>query len=133
MQFARERIADLMRAYRECIARSDRISMPEIYERIVNMPTSRFWVSEIRAALVVAAAMRGEPCLEGMWPLKREMYQEIMARCHRLRLQHPELSIAQSCALVVQQPAPKFYLTPGSAKMMICKARRTWKVERLKR
>ena len=37
------------------------------------------------------------------------------------------------CAKVIAQPAPKFYLTPGSAKVMVCKARKQWIQEKWKR
>lgn len=59
-----------------------------------------------------------------MWPLKREMYQEIFRRVVALREKNPFLSIAKLCAIVVCQPAPKFYITPGTAKAMVCKARK---------
>ena len=42
-------------------------------------------------------------------------------------------SVSELCAMVVMQPAPKFYLTPGSAKMMVCKARKRWIKEKWKR
>ena len=45
----------------------------------------------------------------------------------------PELTISELCAKVIAQPAPKFYLTPGSAKVMVCKARKQWIQEKWKR
>lgn len=123
MMYAQERINDLMTAYRQYITTCRHLRMPEAYNTIVNMPSKRFWVSDIRAALVVSAMLRGETPLETMWPLKREMYQEIYRRVLTLREEHPHLSTSELCSLVVAQPAPKFYLTPGSAKMMICKVR----------
>lgn len=133
MEYSDERICDLMRAYDEYISSCDYIRMPEVYNTIVNMPSQRFWVSDIRAALVVSAMMRGEAKLDEMWPLKKEMYKEIYRRVLVLRDEHPELSTSELCSIVVAQPAPKFYLTPGSAKMMVCKARKKWVQEKLKR
>lgn len=100
--------------------------MPEVYETIVNMPSSRFWVSETRAALVVSQTMKGEPCLEKMRQPKREMYEEIYRRVLVLREKHPDKTLFELCAMVVVQPAPKFYLAPGSAKIMVHKARKEW-------
>lgn len=124
---------DLMRAYDEYIVSCDYIRMSDVYSTIVNTPSARFWVSDIRAALVVSAIMRGEADLDSMWLLKKEMYEEIYRRVLIMRKKHPGLTTSELCAMVVIQPAPKFYLTPGSAKMMICKARKQWAIEKRKR
>lgn len=133
MEYSEERINDLMRAYDEYISSCDYIRMPDVYMNIVNMPSRRFWVSDIRAALVVSAIMRGEADLDGMWPLKKEMYLEIHRRVVELGKENPGMSISELCSIVVTQPAPKFYLTPGSAKMMVCKARKRWIEEKWKK
>jgi hypothetical protein len=65
--------------------------------------------------------------------LKKEMYEEIHTRVVALKSEYPELTISELCAKVIAQPAPKFYLTPGSAKMMICKAKKRWMQEKLRR
>lgn len=126
MEYSRERLDDLMRAYDDYIASCNHISMPEVYNRIVDMPSRRFWVSDKRADTVTSAMMRGEACLESMLPLKREMYEEIYRRVSVLREEYPDLSNSELCAIVVAQPAPKFYLTSGTAKTMVCKARKEW-------
>ena len=126
MEYSQERLNDLMRVYDEHISSCSYIRMPDVYSRIVNMPSRRFWVSDIRAALVVAAMMRGEARLDKMCHSKREMYEEIYRRVIALRNNHPGMTTSELCAIVVMQPAPKFYLTPGSAKIMVCKARKEW-------
>ena len=128
-EYEEERNKDLMRAYREEIAAVDFINMPDIFRSIVNKPSSRFWVSEERAAIVVSAMMRGET-LAKMRPLKREMFQEIYNRVKALQEQHPDKSVYQLTFTVVQQQAPKFYLTAGSAKVIISKIKRKWYEER---
>lgn len=133
MEYSKERMDDLMRAYDEYISSCDYIRMPEVYKMIVNMPSRRFWVSDIRAALVISAMIRGETDLNTMWPLKKEMYEEIYSRVLTLQEKHPELTISELCAKVIAQPAPKFYLTPGSAKIMVCKARKQWIQEKWKK
>lgn len=132
MEYSKERICDLMRAYDEYISSVVHIRMPDVYDNVVNMPSARFWVSNIRAALVVSAMIRGEADLDSMWPMKREMYIEIYQRVLVLKKSHPELTISELCARVVSQPAPKFYLTAGSAKMIICKARKEWIKRKMK-
>lgn len=136
MEYSQERIDDLMRAYDEYLASCDYIRMSDVYNNIVNMPSRRFWVSDIRAALVVAAMMRGDAHLEKMCQSKREMYEEIYRRVTLMHEKYPEKTTSELCAMVVMQPAPKFYLTPGSAKIMVCKARKEWirrKQQRLSR
>lgn len=133
MEYSEERKKDLMRVYDEYISSCDYIRMSDVYEGVVNMPSARFWVSDIRAALVVSAIMRGEAALDEMWPLRKEMYEEIYRRVLELRKMLPELSTSELCARVVEQPAPKFYLTAGSAKMIICKARKEWVKEKWKK
>ena len=94
MEYSKERMDDLMRAYDEYISSCDYIRMPEVYKIIVNMPSRRFWVSDIRAALVISAMIRGETDLNTMWPLKKEMYEEIYSRVLTLQEEHPELTIS---------------------------------------
>lgn len=133
MEYSKERMDDLMRAYDEYISLCDYIRMSEVYKIIVNMPSRRFWVSDIRAALIISAMMRGKTDLSTMCPLKKEMYEEIYNRVFKLQEEYPELTISELCAKVIAQPAPKFYLTPGSAKVMVCKARKQWIQEKWKR
>ncbi len=132
MEYSDERIRDLMRAYDEYMASCEYIRMPEVYDKIVNMASRRFWVSDIRAAQVVCAMLRGVPP-HRMRPLKREMFEEIFKRVMELKRKRPELTIKVCCSVVVAQPAPKFYIAPGSAKIMVCKARKKWMQEKLKR
>ena len=132
MEYTSERIEDLMRAYDEYISSCDYVRMPEVYASIVNMKARRFWVSDVRATKVVYSMFRGVP-LKNMRPLKREMFEEIFRRVVAMKEQHPEMSIKSCCCIVVAQPAPKFYLTPGSAKIMVCKSRKKWINEKLKR
>ena len=134
MEYAEERIRDLMRTHDEYIANCRYIRMNELYQTIVNRPSRRFWVSDIRAALVIAKIAKGEKdILDGMWPTKKEMYLEIYRRVQELQTEFPNKKISELCAMAVEQPAPKFYLAANSAKIMISKYRRQWKKEKLKR
>lgn len=132
MEYSEERMRDLMRVYDEYISSCRYIRMPEVYRAIVNMPSRRFWVSDIRATKVVYAMLRGETHMN-MRSLKREMFGEIFRRVVALREKNPQMSVGDCCSIVVAQPAPKFYLTPGSAKIMVCKARKKWMAEKRRR
>lgn len=131
-EYEDERNAELIAAMRKAYEQAEYIKMSDIYKKIVEMPASRFWVSEERAAIVISSMMKGET-LERMGKMKREMFQEIYRRVMRLKDDHPELSTYNLVFKVVRQPAPKFYLTPGSAKVIISKIRRRWYEERRRR
>lgn len=131
-EYENERNDNLMEVYHEIIVKANHVRMPDVYEKVANSPSRRFWVSEERAAIVVSAMMRGDS-LDRMRPLKREMYNEIYSRVITLQQENPKLPISQLVAQVVEQPAPKFYLTPGSAKVLICKIRKEWYYQRTKR
>lgn len=131
-EYEEQRNDNLMAVYHEIIVKASYVRMPDIYEKVANSPSRRFWVSEERAAIVVSAMMRGDK-LKNMRPLKREMYNEIYKRAMKLREKNPSMPISQLVAVVVEQPAPKFYLTPGSAKVLICKIRKQWYYQRTKR
>lgn len=122
---------DLIRAYRQLVRESGRIYLPEICRKLVNMPSERFWVSEERASIVISDMIKGRS-IEMMTPNKREMYEEIYARVMELRKENPDATVYELVSRVVDGPAPKFYLTPKSAKVIISKIKSEW-YERRKR
>lgn len=122
-EYEQQRNNELMKSYRASIERSTFIRRDEVLKATVNSPASRFWVSERRAAIVIARMIKGDK-LHYMRPLKREMFQEIYRRFLLLKDENPNASILHLVSLVVAQPAPKFYLEPGSAKVIISKNRK---------
>ena len=128
-EYETERNQDLMRAFREAfrINRSPRLK--SVYERVVNMPSCRFWVSEERAAIVISRMFKGKS-IEYMRGAKKEMYNEIYRRVIHLLKIKPHFTIYEATFDVVGARAPKFYLSPGSAKVIICKIRREWYTKR---
>lgn len=125
----RERDEDLLRAYREQIGDCRVIRMPDVFRAVVEMPSRRFWVSEERAAVVVAGMLRGDT-LEGMRHTKREMFREIFRRFLLFREECPGLTLIESVSAVVRQGAPRFYLTAGSAKVIFYKIRKERRARR---
>lgn len=131
-EFSQERIKELMREYRDYLILSSHVNVAKMYNDIANMPAKRFWVSDIWASKIVSAMLRGCP-YNKMRPLKKEMFQEIYKRVLNLKTQNPEYSISKCCKIVVEQPAPKHYISAGSIRVMICKERRRRREEQLKR
>lgn len=129
-EYEKERNEDLLRAYRLCEVRH--LCKQSIYAMTVQMPARRFWVSEERATVVISQMLRGKP-LRRMRPNKRKMFAEIYRRVLLLMTEKPDEPIAHLVFEVVNSPAPKFYLTPSSAKIIICKIKRKWYEERKKK
>lgn len=119
--FGDERDDDLLRAYREALEEVDYIRLDDVCEMVVNKPSKRFWVSEERAAEVVSKMMRGGD-ISDMMPQRRAMYKEIHKRVVR-ELRKKKRTLKDVVFIVVNSPAPCFYLEPKSAKIMIWRAR----------
>lgn len=136
MEYAFERMLDLMRAYDEYIGSCNFVEVDDVYRNIVNMPSKRFWVSGVRASIVVSALLRGEDVMNKMHPSKREMYTEIYRRVLVLRVDRPQNSVLELCEVVIDSPAPKFYMSPARARVLVSKVRKTWnkmKLDNLRR
>lgn len=114
---------ELRKAYKRALVSCANIRSTDCLKIAVNTPCSRFWVSEERAAVIIAALMRGENPLESMGPNKREMYEEIYSRFLAEFNKDPAQPIRDLVHDVVMQPAPKFYLTPTSAGVILSKTR----------
>ena len=124
-EYTTERNADLMRVYHEAICLAKQIYMPDVFRTIVNQPSARFWVSEERASVVISSMFRGGG-IGHMTPQKQEMYREIFRRVLDLKRLHPRKRLSQLVCRVVVQPAPKFYLTPGSAQVIVSRVKNQW-------
>lgn len=122
-EFARERDEDIRRAYSYLVDHCEKVELQDVFHRLVNMPSKRFWVTPDRAAIVIHSMMRGDR-LENMRPMKREMFEELYKIVMQLMVKHPKATMQELCAIAVLQPAPKFYLTVGSAIVIWHKAKK---------
>ena len=125
LDFTKERNADLMRVYRARLAEASVIVMPVIFELVAQSPASRFWVSEERAAIVISAMVAGKP-MPRMRSNKREMFTEIYRRYLVMREACPDKSVYELVTKIVNQPAPKFYLTPRTVGEFIYRIKNGW-------
>lgn len=121
LEFTRLRNLDLMRAYRYLVSSLPILSVEVLGERIVNLPSARFWISEERAAVVISQLLRGKDALADMRPTKREMFEEIFRRYLRLAERMPNAKPFDIVCMVVNSPAPKFYMAPRTATETIYK------------
>lgn len=125
LEFTRARNADLMRTYREKLAEASIIIMPVIFELVAESPASRFWVSEERAAIVISTMAAGKP-MPRMRRNKREMFEEIYRRFIIMKQEFPDKSVYELVTNIVNQPAPKFYLTPRTVGEFIYRIKNGW-------
>lgn len=118
MDFVDRRAAELVRLYLHEESRGyDRLV--DVAARLVMSPSSRFWVSEERAAAVVGGMLSGRDVLVGMRPPKRAMYEEIFRRFMALRCREPWRGIYELMHDVVMSPAPCFYMSASWAASII--------------
>lgn len=126
LAFTHERNKALIDAFRKYAEESEYINLKEIGHKIVNSPAPRFWVSEERATMVVSRILRGKPVLDTMRPTKRQMFEEIYRRVVRLQMEKPDCPLCHLVCLVVNSPAPKFYMEASSALERLFKIRNGW-------
>lgn len=119
------RVIAFFRQYALSSAQGSFHSMHALFSHVVNSTSPRFWVSPWRASVVVSQLLRGHDTAH-MHPLKREMYQEIFSRFKNCRNARPDLSLSDIVSDIVLQPAPKFYMTIHSAKLLFYKHRNSW-------
>lgn len=114
-EFSEQRRAFLRQAFREAIARQSVIDANKAFKTAINIPAPRFWVSEVRAAVVVGKLLAGHDPLATMFPEKAEMFREIYRRFTLLRESRPDASIAELMVEIVNSPAPRSYISVSRA------------------
>lgn len=126
-----ERNRGLLKAFRELFPTHDNFDLL-FYQHIADSPAERFWVTEERATLVVLSMLKG--CgLSKMIPSRAEMYKEIYRRYLELRKRRPGQPVALLVGEIVNQPAPKFYMTAKSVREIIYRLKRKCYEERKKK
>lgn len=143
--FAAERNSELYHTFRQIVINArPGSSYLENCARAGQSPSSRFWISESRAAEVISgfekiAAKRrrcGLPDLDldnpkrgailekilfsdSALPQRKKMFLEIYRRYRILRLANPDRPISHLIGEVIEQPAPSFYLTASGVRSIV--------------
>ncbi|MCM1370233.1 MAG: hypothetical protein NC204_07680 [Candidatus Amulumruptor caecigallinarius] len=121
--FLCDRDKELHGAFMHLLRTRSDLSLREMFAEAARQPASRFWVSTYRAAIVVAQMLRGlQPA--NMIPKKMEMYAEITRRVILKLEKNPNQPLVRAVTEVVESPAPEFYLTPESSRVIIYRIRR---------
>lgn len=122
--FRAQRDRDLYRAYCRTLDNTHSpFRLPTVIQQVLKRPAERFYVSEERAAIVITEMMKGKS-IASMQVQKRRMYNEIYRRFRRVKRAHPAMSLQEAITIVVNQPAPEFYLTVGSAIVILHRIRK---------
>lgn len=120
--FTEDRDNELHRSFMEVLRTGGDMPLRDMFGAAAARPSSRFWVSETRAAIVIGAMMRGrEP--ERMYSKRREMFAEIYRRVCEKMAADPTLCMTHAVNRTVNEPAPEFYLTAESARSIIYRRR----------
>lgn len=123
--FATQRDKELYAAFRDILCNSRGVALADMFGMAAKRPASRFWVSEERAAQVVSWMLRGasQEKIESMVAQRRAMFEEIYRRVRALMADDPSLCMTHAVNEVVASPAPEFYLSPKSARVIIYRIR----------
>jgi hypothetical protein len=126
LEFTAERNDELLRAYRYHLSKAKVIRAFDIATAVVNSPAPRFWVSRERATEVISAMLANRPLPHVLRPTKVEMFNEIFRRVLDLRRVRPNDPLVDLVDSVVNSPAPKFYMHPRSAMILIHKTKKLY-------
>ena len=120
--YINDRDKELYHRYREALATAQTIKLDDILLSVIHSRTSRLWLSENRAAEIIKSFIRADGKFKPN-PKRAEIYNEVWRRYRRLRSKRPNDAFSDIVFDVVNSPADSFYLTIGSAKVIICKIR----------
>lgn len=109
---------DLMEAYKRNVESERIVRFSDIVEKTIHSPAKRFYIGERRAREVMAYLFKGGK-LNGMRPERERMYKEIFDRCSAIMESGRAAPLQEIVREVIAQPAPEFYLTLGSAKVIL--------------
>ena len=117
-----QRNKDLQDCFYRVLSEMNPIVLDEALTRTVNSQAKRFYISSDRAyGVLIRWEKYGITKL--ITPERQEMYEEIYRRILELRKSMPNTPFMHLTEMVLEQPAPKFYLETSSAKIILCKYR----------
>lgn len=111
-----KRDREIMARYAQIVESESCKTQTEALTRVVNSPSSRFWVTPECVAKVLAKLHKGGD-LSKMTACKRRMYTELYRRFldKRELAEFKDMSLSRICEIIVEEQAPEFYLLPDTA------------------
>ena len=122
-EFGEQRDRELYAAFRRILVQAEGIPLAEMFGMAAKCAASRFWVGEHRATDVISVMLRGGD-ISGMYPEKQRMYREILRRVREMRKERSDAALYHLVFEAVNQPAPEFYLTAKTVKVLVYQWRR---------
>ena len=125
-EFIEQRDRELAAAFREILLSAD-MPLSEMFAAAAKRPCSRFWVGESRAFRVIKEMLEGHTSTQtgsAMLVKKQEMYGEILRRVKERLSADSGCSLEQAVHEAENSPAPEFYITEKSARVIIYRIRR---------
>lgn len=116
--FTLSRNEELKSCFFRLLSSPDFRFVKDTFAFLANSPASRFYVSESRAVEVILRHIR-----TGEWGIKpgprRQMYMDIERLASVLMSLSPGMDFCDAVYEVVNSPAPSFYLTPDSCRVIL--------------
>lgn len=120
-QYSDLRDKELLATYKKYLLEASYpFSLYDIVRKTVNTPCSRFWVSGDRLQNVMGLILKGDR-LENMHENKREMFFYLAEIIKELKKtdRYKNEPMCSLCEIAVEMEAPKFFLKPSSAKIIL--------------
>ncbi len=118
---SKQKYHDLIAAYRRVCG--DCWTQHQAYDRMVNEPAPRYYVTPRQACQIISLMVRGDfSKVDMMQPLRREMYYSLFNVVQSLSEKREFIgkSLSYIMKFAVVQPAPKFFLSPMRASIIRC-------------
>lgn len=123
MEIISDRDKDLLEAYQKTIEKSEYpFNLTDVLQKTVKMPAKRFYSSTKYACMCIKAMKEGRPVIYHQEE-KERMIREVWRRVQQEVKAHPDEKLDRLVELVMDRPAPEFYLKITSAKVILCKAK----------
>lgn len=118
-----QRDRDLYCVYCRCLRECDFASMRDAADYVRKQPASQFYISSREAMRHIVNINMGYS-LEHLNPLAKKRILLIYERYMKYRREHPESTPGESIEIVVEQPAPEFYIGAEMSRKILQKERR---------
>lgn len=109
---------DLYDAYCKALSEAQHpINYTETVRKAVQAQANRFYISPVRAIDIIAKFRKGQYvqiCRE-----RERMYIDIYTRILEIEARNPHLPLLHIIEIVLDQPAPEFYIKTSSAKIIL--------------
>lgn len=122
-EFIQQRNTELLAAYKAELKKAQYQNLDfGFWKRVVDTPATRFWVSPERALEVMKLFLKGKNTIgKGR---KSEMYLALFFALKEQIEKNPHLPLLHNVERAVFSPSPKMFLTPNSAKVIICQIKK---------